>query len=165
MFSALFIISINPLQKCPLEFSDNREISISLVGLYHLNLIKYILLFIGFNLLSTSEHWGESSRGTVEGCHKEVRDKTGHVGNTMSCSIVRGNKRSVGGRGDMGGKGDQKSISSWEGRSLSKGNAILRRPPGPSRPKVGMFNVHTYCEVDCCDKFASLHCNRWRGRL
>ena len=119
----------------------------------------------------------------MEGCHTEVKDRTGRVGNTERCSAVRSRKMSVrgmgdiggrgdmggrgviGGRGGLGGKGDQRSRSSWEGRSLSKANAILRRPPGPSRPKVRMFNVHTYCEVDCCDKFASLHCNRWRGRL
>ena len=107
----------------------------------------------------------------MEGCHKEVKDETGRVGYTERCSTVRGRKRIVvgmgdlGSMGDMGGKGDQRSRSSWEGRSLSKANAILRRPPGPSRPKVRMFNVHTYCEVDCCDKFASLHCNRWQDRL
>jgi len=52
---------------------------------------------------------------------------------------VRGRKRIVvgmGDLGDMGGKGDQRSRSSWEGRSLSKANAILRRPPGPSQPKM-----------------------------
>ena len=81
----------------------------------------------------------------MEGCHKEVKDETGRVGNTERCSTVRGRKRIVvgmgdlGSMGDMGGKGDQRSRSSWEGRSLSKANAILRRPPGPSQPKVRMF--------------------------
>jgi len=36
----------------------------------------------------------------------------------------------------MGGMGDQRSRSSWEGRSMSKANTILRRPPGPSQSKM-----------------------------
>ena len=73
-----------------------------------------------------------------------------------------GDLGSMGHMGDMGGKGDQRSRSSWEGRSLSKANAILRRPPGPSQPKV---RIQTFCGVDCCDQLASLHCSRWQGRL
>ena len=105
----------------------------------------------------------------MEGCIKEV--KAGNVGNTQSCIIVRGKKWSVGGRGDMGGmgdmegRGDQRSRSSWERRSMSKANKILRRLPGLGQPKVRMFKrIIRYCEVDCCDKLAFFHCNKWQGR-